>query len=114
MRPMFAGRPPENAVELKITVRTLVQPCEGRLCEPLPPLDRKCPMTFDEWFRSKQGEPYYSMWAFARDAWQESAKQEREACAQEAERQMDDEPYGHAKFRCANIAAAIRARGDAE
>lgn len=44
------------------------------------------------------------------EAWQESAKQEREACAKEAERQMEDEPYGHAKFRCANIASEIRAR----
>lgn len=32
----------------------------------------------------------------------------REECALEAERQAKDEPYGHAKFRCANIAAEIR------
>ena len=38
------------------------------------------------------------------------AAAEREACANEADRQAADEPYGHAKFRCANIAAAIRAR----
>ena len=25
-------------------------------------------MTFDEWFQSKQGEPYDSMYPFARDA----------------------------------------------
>lgn len=25
-------------------------------------------MTFDEWFKSKQGEPYDSMYPFARDA----------------------------------------------
>ena len=37
---------------------------------------------------------------------------ERERCAKEAERQLEDEPYGHAKFRCANIAAEIRALGD--
>lgn len=43
-------------------------------------------------------------------AWDRATKIEREACAQEAERQMEDEPYGHAKFRCANIAAAIRGR----
>ena len=38
---------------------------------------------------------------------------ELEACANEADRQAADEPYGHAKFRCANIAAAIRARSGA-
>lgn len=38
---------------------------------------------------------------------------ERERCAKEAERQLEDEPYGHAKFRCANIASEIRALGDA-
>jgi hypothetical protein len=32
-----------------------------------------------------------------------------EECALEAEKQAKDEPYGHAAFRCANIAAAIRA-----
>lgn len=26
-------------------------------------------MTFDEWFQSKHGEPYDSMYVFARDAW---------------------------------------------
>ena len=26
-------------------------------------------MTFDEWFQSKQGEPYDSMYPFARDAY---------------------------------------------
>lgn len=26
-------------------------------------------MTFDEWFNSKQGEPYDSMYVFAKDAW---------------------------------------------
>ena len=38
-------------------------------------------------------------------------KMEREACAKIAEDQAQDEPYGHAKFRCMNIADAIRARG---
>jgi len=38
---------------------------------------------------------------------------EREACAKVADEQAQDEPYGHAKFRCGNIAAAIRARGQA-
>lgn len=37
---------------------------------------------------------------------------ERERCAKEADRQLEDEPYGHARFRCANIAAEIRALGD--
>lgn len=27
---------------------------------------------FDDWFRSKQGEPYDSMYVFARDAWNAS------------------------------------------
>lgn len=40
------------------------------------------------------------------------AAAEREACANEADRQAADEPYGHVKFRCANIAAAIRARSE--
>ncbi len=38
------------------------------------------------------------------------AAAEREACAKVADEQAQDEPYGHAKFRCGNIAAAIRAR----
>ncbi len=37
---------------------------------------------------------------------------EREACAKVADEQAQDEPYGHAKFRCNNIASAIRARGE--
>jgi len=41
------------------------------------------------------------------------AKHEREVCAKVADEQAQDEPYGHAKFRCGNIAAAIRARGQA-
>lgn len=39
-------------------------------------------MTFDEWFQSKQGEPYDSMYAFANDAWNAAIAGEREACAQ--------------------------------
>lgn len=27
-------------------------------------------MTYEEWFSSKQGEPYDSMYVFAKDAWQ--------------------------------------------
>ena len=41
-----------------------------------------------------------------------AAMQER--CAKEAEMQADDEPYGHEKFRCESIAAAIRTLGDDE
>jgi len=41
------------------------------------------------------------------------AAAEREACAKVCDQQAEDEPYGHAKFRCANIAAVIRARGQA-
>ena len=40
------------------------------------------------------------------------AAAEREACAKVADEQAQDEPYGHAKFRCGNIAAAIRARSE--
>lgn len=42
------------------------------------------------------------------------AAHEREQCALEADRQMEDEPYGHAAFRCANIAHAIRERNNQE
>lgn len=34
-------------------------------------------MTFDEWFQSKQGQPYYSYYDFAKDAWYESQEVER-------------------------------------
>lgn len=36
-------------------------------------------MTFDQWFKSKQGEAYDSMYLFARDAWQAAQAAEREA-----------------------------------
>lgn len=36
--------------------------------------------------------------------------EEREACALIAEGARDDEEYGHAAFRCVQIAQAIRAR----
>ena len=42
----------------------------------------------------------------------QAIKIEREACAKVADQQAENEPYGHAKFRCANIAEAIRARGN--
>jgi len=32
-------------------------------------------MTFDDWFMSKQGTPYDSMYMFAKDAWIASAEQ---------------------------------------
>lgn len=38
-------------------------------------------MTFDEWFQSKQGEAYASMYAFAKDAWEIAINIEREECA---------------------------------
>lgn len=37
-----------------------------------------------------------------------------EECAKLADEQAEDEPYGHAKFRCFHIAAAIRAKIGAE
>lgn len=37
-----------------------------------------------------------------------------EECALEADRQSEDEPYGHAKFRCANIALELRAMKEPE
>ena len=43
-------------------------------------------------------------------AFEAGRQAEREECAVESERQGQDEPYGHAKFRCYNIAEAIRAR----
>ena len=45
-------------------------------------------------------------------AFEHGRQAEREECAIEAEKQAQDEPYGHAKFRCHNIAEAIRARGE--
>jgi len=38
-------------------------------------------MDFEEWFLSKQGEAYGSMYAFAKDAWAAAVSAEREACA---------------------------------
>jgi len=32
-------------------------------------------MTFQEWFQSKQGEPYDSMFMFAKDAWEAATAQ---------------------------------------
>lgn len=36
--------------------------------------------TFDEWFSSKQGEAYDSMYCFARDAWKAAQGVERDEC----------------------------------
>jgi hypothetical protein len=58
----------------------------------------------------------YGIYAFTAESLAEFATiiaaAEREACAKVADEQAQDEPYGHAKFRCGNIAAAIRARGN--
>lgn len=73
-------------------------------------------MTFDEWFLSKQGGPYDSMYVFARDAWIASQEVEREACAKVCEKEEvqividgpEERAYNNAVSDCA---AAIRARG---
>lgn len=87
-------------------------------------------MTFDEWFQSKQGEPYDSMYVFARDAWTSAIAAEREACAKVAEaaaatmgdlgRQHRDEGSEDSMDRCyarslqcTQVAADIRARSNA-
>lgn len=44
------------------------------------------------------------------DAIRAAVLEEREACASIADENGKDEPYGHAKFRCGNIADAIRNR----
>lgn len=73
-------------------------------------------MTFDEWFLSKQGEPYDSMYVFARDAWIASQGVEREACAKVCEKEAvqividgpEERAYNNAVSDCVS---AIRARG---
>ena len=69
--------------------------------------------TFDEWFSSKQGEAYDSMYCFARDAWKAAQEVEREECANVCERLIsgdgicaDDGVWIH------DCADAIRARGN--
>lgn len=52
----------------------------------------------------------YEVERLAKAAYAAGVADEREACAQVAYDQAQDEPYGHAKFRCVNIADAIRAR----
>ena len=47
--------------------------------------------------------------ALVEKAYAKGQEDMRERCVAEADRQGLDEPYGHAKFRCANIAEAIRA-----
>ena len=46
-------------------------------------------MTFDQWFDSKQGTPYNSMYVFAKEAWYASIQIEREECAVICENQSD-------------------------
>lgn len=73
--------------------------------------------TFDEWFSSKQGEAYDSMYCFARDAWKAAQEVEREACAKVCEKEAvqividghEERAYNNAVSDCA---AAIRARGN--
>lgn len=43
-------------------------------------------MTFDEWFQSKQGEPYDSMYVFAKDAWAAARKDAFAVAAEHAKR----------------------------
>lgn len=47
-------------------------------------------MTFNEWFKSKQGEPYDSMYVFARDAWM-AAKEDAFKLAAERARDLGQE-----------------------
>jgi hypothetical protein len=71
-------------------------------------------MTQDEIIRMAKNE--YGIYAFTAESLAEFATiiaaAECEACAKVADEQAQDEPYGHAKFRCGNIAAAIRARSE--
>jgi hypothetical protein len=73
-------------------------------------------MRFEEWFQSKQGESYASMFMFAKDAWADATAQEREACAKVCEE--THHPFGWSAETedwtgaTDNCAAAIRARSD--
>lgn len=58
-------------------------------------------MTFDEWFLSKQGEPYDSMYMFARDAWRAANEQ----CALWLESHDSDGGRTAEAFRKANLNA---------
>ena len=64
---------------------------------------------FMEWFQSKQGQPYDSMFMFAKDPWADATAQEREACAKVCE---DYEPIGieGPQTVAYEIALEIRAR----
>jgi len=70
---------------------------------------------------AERNENYAKMWNYRDEAAREMSAAmevraalavERERCAKIAEAQAEDEPYGHAKFRCVSIAAAIRATGE--
>ena len=68
-------------------------------------------MTFDEWFQSKQGEAYESMYAFAKAAWKAATLAEREECAKLCEsRYMGDNNREDMEAR--RCATAIRARSN--
>jgi len=54
-------------------------------------------MNFDEWFRSKQGLSYDSMFLFARDAWDAAKAVEREECAKICEENCAGYSYGRDK-----------------
>ena len=42
------------------------------------------------------------------DIWEQAQSEAYEKAAEIADSNCEDEPYGHAKFRCVNIATAIR------
>lgn len=86
-------------------------------------------MTFDEWFQSKQGEPYDSMYVFARDAWNAALGQQREECALMCEKEAGEwEKHGNetaedrddeimSQARCdelRDMAEAMRSRSNAK
>lgn len=67
-------------------------------------------VTFDEWFISKQGEAYDSMYCFARDAWEAAQDVDREACLVEIEQGIWFDKTTSEILD--SIAEAIRARGE--
>lgn len=54
-------------------------------------------MTYEEWFSSKQGEPYDSMYVFAKDAWQACYASHDDEVA-EFKRQLDGHTQAWKKF----------------
>ena len=83
-------------------------------------------MTFDEWFQSKQGEPYDSMYVFAKDAWnaarkdafQRAAERARDLGKELAELNDDDAMAFAGKTIgdsiCKRSNAALTGRGDGQ